>query len=169
MGLVSNFNKKGASLGLFEIILVVALLFIVGVAWIVTNSIGSEINEFLLDDDDFFTTDESRAMMVDAEERRTGFFEGAFALFLLGMFFLGGISAWYSTSNPIFMVVVFLMIIMVLVIPVFLGDAWLDISDEFGGSDVGFMNWVLNNHLIFSIVFTFMVLGVMFFKGRYID
>lgn len=167
--MVSNFNKKAASLGLFEIILVVAVLFIVGVAWVVTNNLGSEINNYLLDDEDFFTTPEAIAVMVDAEERRSGFFDGAFALFVLGMFFLGGISAWYSTSNPIFMVVVFLLIVIVLVIPVFLGDAWLEVSEDFGGANMSFMDWVLNNHLIFSIVFVFMVLGVMFFKGRYID
>lgn len=162
-------SKKGVSLGFFEIILVVAVLFIVGVAWLVTNSIGSDINEFLLDDEDFFTTNESRTVLINAEANRSSFFEGGFALFFIGMFFLGGISAWYSTNNPVFMVVTFLLIIMVLIIPVFLGDAWLDISDEFNGDEIKFMDFVLKNHLLFSVVFVFVILGIMFFKGRYLD
>lgn len=169
MVLVSGFNKKAASMGFFEIILVVAILFIVGVAWVVTNSIGGEVNEFLLEDEDFLTNNQSRAVLVDADTRRSGFFDGGFALFFFGMFVLGGISAWYSTNNPIFLVVTLLLIIMILVIPYFLGDAWLEVSEDFGGDEMSFMNYVLNNHLIVSVIFTFFVLGVMFFKGRYID
>lgn len=168
MVLVLN-SKKAASMGLFEIILVVSVLFIVGVVWLVTNNIGDDVSEFLLDDDDFFTNNESRSTMNDLQERQSSFFNGGFALFFIGIFLVGVISAWYSTNNPIFMVVVFLMIIMVLIIPVFLGDAWDDISEEFGGNNISFMNWVLDNYLIFSVVFVFVILGVMFFKGRYID
>lgn len=168
MVLVSG-SKKAASLGFFEIILVVVVLFIVGVAWLVTNNVGSEINQYLLDDPDFLQTNESREVLTDAEDRKQDFFNGAFMLFFAGMFFLGGISAWYSTNNPIFLVVTLLLIIMILVIPVFLGDAWIDISEEFDGTDLRFVDWVLNNHLLVSVVFVFTVLGVMFFKGRYID
>ena len=156
-------------MGFFEIILVVAVLFIVGVAWVVTNSIGGEINEFLLEDSDFLTTNESRAVIVDADARRSSFFNNAFAVFFLGMFLLGGVSAWYSTNNPVFLVVTLILILMVLVIPYFLGDAWLEVSEDFDGDAMPFMDFVLNNHLLFSVVFTFFVLGVMFFKGRYID
>ena len=167
--MVSNFDKRGASMGFFEIILVVVVLFMVGVAWVVTNHIGSNVNTLILEDEGFLTTTESRHVLEDAEERRSGFFDGAFALFLFGMFILGGISAWYSTSNPMFLVVTLLLIVMVLVIPYFLGDAWLEISEDFGGGDMGFMDFILNNHMLVSVVFVFFVLGVMFFKGRYID
>lgn len=167
--MVLGFNKKASSMGFFEIILVVAVLFIVGVAWAVTNSIGTDVNEFLLEDEDFLTNNQSRAVLEDSENRRSGFFDGGFALFFFGMFMLGGISAWYSTSNPIFLTVTLLLIIIVLVIPYFLGDAWLEVSDDFGGDDMSFMNFILNNHLLVSVVFVFFVLGVMFFKGRYID
>lgn len=167
--MVLDFNKKAASMGFFEIILVVAVLFIVGVAWVVTNSIGTDVNEFLLEDEDFLTSNHSRAVLNDSEDRRSGFFDGGFALFFFGMFMLGGISAWYSTNNPIFLAVTLLLIIIVLVIPYFLGDAWLEVSDDFGGDNMRFMDFILKNHLLVSVVFVFFVLGVMFFKGRYID
>lgn len=158
-------SKKAQSIGLFELILVVAVLFIVGVVWLVTSSFSTEINNFLLDDPDFFTHNESRAVVEDLEERKTGFFDGGFGFFLLGMFLLGGISSWYAAKNPVFMIVVLLMLVLVLVIPYFLGDAWLDIVDEFGSEGLTFTNFVLKNHLLVSIVFGFVCLGIMFFRG----
>lgn len=161
-------SRKGqVSLGFFEIILVVVILFVVGVAWVVTNSFGGEIMQELLDDPNFLTTNESRDSVETIESRAPSFFSGAFALLFVGFLFVGFISAWYAPSNPIFLVVVFLLIIMVLIIPLFLGDAWTEISDEFDGSETGFLDWVLSNYLLVSVVFTMSVLGVMF--ARYKD
>jgi hypothetical protein len=165
--LVLNFkNRKGQSLGYFEIIFVVVILFIIGAVWLIFNSFGSEINNFLLDDDTFLTHNESREILEDLEVRRSGTFDGMFILLVLGMFFLGGISAWYSGSNPIFMVITFLFIVMVLAIPIFLGDAWVDLTEDFDSSDMSFMTWVMNNYLLFSLVFVFVTLGIMYFKSR---
>jgi F0F1-type ATP synthase assembly protein I len=165
--LVSNFkNKKGASLGYFEIIFVVVILFIVGAVWLVFDNFGSEINDFLLEDDDFLTHNDSRAVVEDMEERRSNTFDSMFILVVLGMFFLGGISAWYAGSNPIFMVITFLFIVMVLAVPIFLGDAWVDLTEDFDSSHMSFMTWVMNNYLLFSLVFVFVTLGIMYFKSR---
>jgi hypothetical protein len=153
-------------MGYFEIILVVAILFIVAIAWLVFDNFGSELNSFILEDDDFLTHNESRTVVEDMEERRSTTFDSMFIMFVLGMFLLGGISAWYAGSNPIFMVITILFMIMVLAIPVFLGEAWLDITVDFDSSNLSFMTWVLNNHLLFSTVFVFFTLGVMYFKSR---
>lgn len=158
-------SKRGQSLGLFEIILVVAVLFIVGVVWLVTSSFSTEINNFLLDDPDFFTTNESRAVVEDLETRKTSFFDGGFGFFVLGMFLLGGVSSWFASKNPVMLVVVLLMLVMVLVIPYFLGDAWLELVDEFGTEGMTFTNFVLSNHLLVSVVFGFMCLLIMFYRG----
>jgi Na+/melibiose symporter-like transporter len=159
-------SKKGQSFGYFEIVLVVAIMFIIAVAWLVTNSIGTDINQYLLDDGDFLTDNASRTVLENVESSKTNFLDGAFVLFFLGMFFLGGISAWFSGSNPIFFVVTFLFIIMVLVVPVLLSGTWEQLTDEFSSTNLTFMNWIMNNHLLFSVVFVFFVLGVMYFRTR---
>lgn len=153
-------------MGYFEIILVVVILFIVGATWLVFDNIGSEINTFLLEDDDFLTHNESRTVIEDMEERRSATFDSMYILFVLGMFFLGGISAWYAGSNPIFMVITILFMIIVLIIPVFLGDAWIDLTEDLDTSNLKFLTWVMNNHLLFSTVFVFFTLGIMYFKSR---
>ena len=164
--MVSTFkNKKGQSMGYFEIILVVAILFIVAVVWLVFDNFSSEINQYVLQED-FLTNEEAINVVEDIEERRSDTFDSMFILFVLGMFFLGGISAWYAGSNPIFMVITILFMIMVLVIPAFLGDAWFEVTEEFDSSNLSFMSWVMNNHLLFSTVFVFFTLGVMYFKSR---
>jgi hypothetical protein len=171
MGLNSGFKglgKKGQSFGFFEILLVVVVFFAVGVAWMVTNSVGSEINSLLLDDPDFLSSNESRGVLEDSNSRLGSFLNGGFALLVFGLFLVGGVSAWFSGSSPVFFVVTVLFMIMVLVFPVLLGDSWGEISDEFvEGESLPFMNWVLDNHLLFSIVFVFFVLGVMFTRARW--
>ena len=170
MVLVSSFSfkgKKGQSLGIFEIIMVIVLLFIVGVVWMVTSNMSGDINSFLLDDPDFLTTNESRAVLTDVNSNKTSFFNGAFAFFVLGMFLVGGIASWYAPGNPIFFVVMILLIVMILVIPVFLQDASEELSNDFSGANLGFIEWVLSNHLLFSVVFAFFCLATMFFKISY--
>jgi hypothetical protein len=171
MGLGLGFKgmgKKAQSFGFFEIILVVAVIFIVGVAWLVTNSVGFEVNSLLLDDSDFLTTNESRAVLEDTNTRLSTFLDSGFILLVFGLFLIGGVSAWFSGSSPVFFVVTVLFMVMVLVFPVLLGDTWGEIGDEFvEGEGLPFMDWVLNNHLLFSIVFVFFCLGVMFSRARW--
>lgn len=167
MGLISSFKKGQLGFGLFEIILVVAVLFMVGVAWVVTNNIGGELMDNLLDDPDFLTTNESRAGVESINDRSPKFFNGAFGLLFLGFFLLGIISAWNAPTSPIFLIVVFLMIIIVLILPVFLGDAWVEINDDFSGDEITFMNFVLSNYVLVSVVFTMLVLLVMFSRYKW--
>jgi hypothetical protein len=166
MGSYSKYKRGQASIGLFEIILVVAVLFIIGVAWVVSNNIGGEIMGDILDSSDFLTTNESRTAVQDLETRTPSFFNGAFALFFIGFFFLGAVSSWYAPTNPVFFVVVFLMIIIVLVVPVLLADSWDEISDDFGGSDIGFMDFVLSNYVLVGVVFTLFTLIIMFVRYK---
>lgn len=167
--MASNFknNRKAQSFGYFEIVLVVAVLFIVAAAWLATNYIGGEINQYLLDDPDFLTHNESQAVLQDLDTRSTSFFDYAFVLMFLGLFFLGGVSAWYSGSSPVFFVVTFLFVLMVLVVPFLLGDVWSELADEFDENlELRYMGWFMGNHLLFSLVFVFFVLGVMYFRSR---
>lgn len=166
--MVSKFNKKGLSLGYFEIILVVVILFVIGVAWVVTNSVGSQINNAFLDEPGMLKENTTaREVLVGLEDRKSGFFDSAFALFFIGMFFLGGISAWFSGSNPVFFVVTLLLVVVALLIPFMLGDAWDDVADNFVDSaNMRFMSWIMNNYLLFMVVFVFFVLSVMFYKSR---
>ena len=159
-------GKRGQSLGFFEIILVVALFFIVAVAWLVTSSIGSEINNYLLDDPDFLTDNTSNAVLTDLEDRQKGMFNGLFGLFVFGLFMIGGVSAWFGANNPVFFVVALLLVVIVLVVPAVLGDSWSELSTDFDGDSIAFMDFVMRNHLLFGVVFMFFVLGVMFARSR---
>lgn len=166
--LVSKFNKKGLSLGYFEIIFVVVILFVIGVAWVVTSSAGSQINNAFLDEPGMLKENTTaRSTLESLESRKDGFFDSAFALFFIGMFFLGGISAWFSGSNPVFFVVTLLLIVVALLIPAMLGDAWTDIAENFiESSNMRFISWIMSNYLLFMVVFVLFVLSVMFYKSR---
>lgn len=166
--MVSKFNKKALSLGYFEIILVVVILFVIAFAWVVTNNVGSTLNNAFLDEPGFLEENSTaRNTLQSLEDRQSGFFDSAFALFFIGMFFLGGISAWFSGSNPVFFVVTLLLVVVALLIPFMLGDAWEEISDSFVESgNMRFMSWIMSNYLLFMVVFVLFVLSVMFYKSR---
>lgn len=159
-------SKKGQSFGYFELILVVALIFIVAVFWLVSNKVGSDINNYLLEDNVFANDTVAHSALVDLDERRTSFFNGAFAFLVFGLFLLGGISAWFSFNNPIFFVVTFILLALVFMIPILLGDSWEMLSEDFDGAELTFIDFILKNHLTFSIVFGFFVLTIMFVKAR---
>ena len=166
--MVSTFNKKAKSLGYFELIIGVVLLFLVAVAWVVTNNVGGSINNAFLGEDDLLKENTtSRDTLTSLDARKSTFFDGGFAILFISIIMLGGISAWYSGNNPIFFVITLILIITVLVIPYFLGEAWVQLSDNFDdSSEISFMSFIMNNYMIFAVVFVFFMLGVMFFKAR---
>lgn len=161
-------GKQGRSLGYFELILIVVVLFLVGAAWVVTNNLGSNINSAFLDQPEILKENSTaRETLEGLEARKSGFFDGAFGLVLLAMFLLGGISAWYSGSNPVFFIVTILLIIVVLVVPLFLGEAWHDLASSFeDSSQMPLMSRVMDNYLLVSVVFVLFILGVMYYKSR---
>ena len=161
-------SKKGqGSLGLFEILLVVAVLFIIAFAWLVSNNVGGLITDSILEGDFFQEGDRGKEVLESNRERSVDFYNNAFILFVMGMFFLGGVSAWYGVSNPIFLVITFLLIVMVLIIPVLLGSTWDGLQEQFDETDeLGLLNFIMSNYLGYSVVFVFFVLAVMFFRVR---
>lgn len=126
IGLKKQLSKKGNVP--LEAIISIFLLFVIGIFWIITSLMFTEITAAMVEDGDLHI--EANQTITDLEERFPSTFDGAFGLIFIFLWIATLISAFYIDTNPVVFIISITLLIILLVSAGFLGNAFGEIVDD---------------------------------------
>ena len=157
-------SKKGFVQGIVMIVIGLALFGIIGLAG---YQIFSEVN------DDIQASDMqpiAKNQIGDLHNRYPSTIDGAFLTVMVLMWILAMVAGYQADNNPLYLVVIILMMIFLLIGAGFMSNVWEDIAsdDEFVefADYFPFINFILQNFLLVSGVVAASVMGIMFMRSR---
>lgn len=150
-------NRRGSLLDLASIIIVLVFFAVVGVVGILV------VNEF---NDSFRATvelsDSTDELMAENEARLPVMFDNAFLTILILSWVYLLVAGYLLNTNPVFLVVGIVFVLLVLVTVPILANLYADISGTSTFSDAAdglpITNWILSNSLVVLIVMSITVL-----------
>lgn len=148
----------------FENAWLVISVFIVGVGLIFGISALTDLNTDIQSDLDLST--EAKAASEQVVGNAPSNFDNLFLFLVIGLWGVLLVGAWASASNPIFTFIAIILGVLGLVVTLFVGNVYAEMSSDDELNDFGDnfpkMNWILNNILILAVFITFSVILVLY-------
>jgi len=157
-------NKKGFIQNIVFVIIGLALFSIVA---LVGYNTFTEVNDDIQASE---MRNQSKASINDLHNRYPSTLDGAFLTIFILLWILAMVAGWMADSNPLFIIVVGIGMILLLVGAGFMSNVWDDFSNDSEfitfSSSFPIMNFVLENFLLNAVVVAMSVMGLMFMKSR---
>lgn len=161
-----NIKKHKKANAVLDTAMVIVVLVIFGLLTIFTWNIWQDLKPSL--DASFNESVEAQAAVDVIETRYPSLFDGLFLFIFIGLWITTLIASFMIDTHPIFFIVSFILLIIVLVSAVYIGNFYEEIvtTDSMGDSYTYFpaMHHVLSNLLIYAIVIGASITLVLFGK-----
>jgi tetrahydromethanopterin S-methyltransferase subunit F len=159
-------NKKGNFI--LDIMVILIIGFIFGIVFLVASKIHTSVSAKMLSSpsmQDSYTQD-----IINKNQGDNGkLLDGIFAFFILGLYIGLLLSAFFIKVHPIFFFISLFLLIVVVVIVLIFSNAWTTISNDAQFSDVKsnfpMTSFIMDNILIYSVVFAMLVAIIQFSRG----
>ena len=149
---MASSNKRGQAI--FDMIMVVIVLFIIGLAAVVGGYIMSELDDAVQDDDDISET--AKNVSATIESNYSTWFDNVFLTVLIFLWLMLIVTSFMIDAHPIFFIITVLLLIVVFIVGMAMANAYTELTAdpdfaEYAGNMVK-TQFVFDNFLIILIV-----------------
>jgi len=162
-------NKRG-QIGL-DIIILMVILFVFGTVVIVMSFVGMGISEELLLDEDVQKSNETVETLNMLHDDMPTLWDNLYLMILILMWIGMLVTSFLIDSHPLFFYISLIIVIIVMIIGIWMGNAFLELASdpEFSSVITSFpkMMWIADNWLIVIMIVSFTTMLALYAKGQY--
>lgn len=159
-------NKRGQAI--FDVILVVIVLFVIAVAAVLGGFLFSELNDEIQADDDFSAT--AKSVTNTANTAYPVWFDNAILTILIFLWLMLIVTSFFIDAHPIFFIITVLLLIVVFIVGMAMANAYEElVSDSDLGSFADNMPkaaFIFNNFLVVLIIIGLTTALALYAKGN---
>lgn len=162
-------SKKGQTY--FDIAIIIILIFGAAFGFIAVNMGLNTINTALLGTEEFNSSTDQGQVINEFDQNFASTYDNVFAIVLIFLWISMIVTAFYVDSNPIFMIIAFVLIVFVLIIAAVLSNTYAVFASNENiytfASEFPKMNFIMNNLLLICIFIAMSGLIALYGKNNF--
>lgn len=162
--MVRSIRKKGNAV--LDTITVVVMLMIFGVAIVLGYSVFDEMNSEIQADSDLSNNSKTESQQM--YDRYPAVLDSIFLLAFILLWVLGLLASYLIDANPIFYVILFVMLMFVIFLGAEMANTYFEITDDLGNTSFPMMNFIFDHLVAFIICIGITIAIVLYGKNKYL-
>lgn len=158
--------KKNKKANLFvEILTIIIVLFVVGITFIVAyESLGELVSDIKADYDN---DSKEYEVLDDYENDSPALLDGIVIFIFVGLWIIALVFAYFIDTHPVFFIVSLIFLIFICILTAILGNASIEIIDNFSTSNFPMTYWLFEHLLIVILIVATTILIALFAKTKH--